>query len=437
MLNLPNVVITGRDEDEESYLIHAESEATVRLCPSCGSFNSVVIGSRNQPFVDTQMHAKTVRILFTRKRLKCKDCGKTYFELLEWLHEDFRMPTRTVDYIIKRAARVPFLSVASELGVDEKTVRNVFANYVELIESKHDWQAPRVLGIDETHFSQKMHLVLTDIERKTLLDLRRDRSQEAAKNAIVRLRGWAGIEIVCMDMWRPYRNAVRDILPNAVVVIDRFHVARMANEAMEAARKGLRASLSKKERIRLKDDRKILLKRRDNITGLNETASFHFWTEEYPELMSVYNAKEAFLDLWLMPTRGDAMEYWENWLRITDSETKKHFSQAITAMRNWHEEIFNWWDFRYTNALTESLNNLIKAAFRSGRCYSFEVLRAKLLFTKGGLETTAESLNKPRPEPTEMILIEEPELFLHGTRINMPVPAFELVADHTDTHNQS
>lgn len=64
VLNLPNVVITGRDEDEESYLIHAESEATVRLCPSCGSFNSVVIGSRNQPFVDTQMHAKTVRIDF-------------------------------------------------------------------------------------------------------------------------------------------------------------------------------------------------------------------------------------------------------------------------------------------------------------------------------------------------------------------------------------
>lgn len=29
------------------------------------------------------------------------------------------------------------------------------------------------------------------------------------------------------------------------------------------------------------------------------------------------------------------------------------------------------------------------------------------------------------------------ELFLHGTRIDMPVPAFELVADHTDTHNQS
>lgn len=36
VLNLPNVVITGRDEDEESYLIHAESEATVRLCPGCG-----------------------------------------------------------------------------------------------------------------------------------------------------------------------------------------------------------------------------------------------------------------------------------------------------------------------------------------------------------------------------------------------------------------
>ncbi|MBF4348643.1 hypothetical protein EAY19_21515, partial [Vibrio anguillarum] len=163
------------EEHEDSYVIHAESVVIVRDCPECRSADSVVIGKRVQRYVYTQMHAKTVRISFTRKRLKCKPCGKTYFEPLEWLHEDFRMPKRTVDYIVKRAAKVPFLSVASELGVDEKTIRNVFANYVTAIENKHDWQAPRVLGIDETHFSQKMHLVMTDIEKRTLLDMRKDR----------------------------------------------------------------------------------------------------------------------------------------------------------------------------------------------------------------------------------------------------------------------
>lgn len=56
------------------------------------------------------------------------------------------MPRRIVDCIVKRATKVPFLSVASELAVDEKTIRNVFDNYVTAIENKHDWQAPRFHG---------------------------------------------------------------------------------------------------------------------------------------------------------------------------------------------------------------------------------------------------------------------------------------------------
>ncbi|HDM8225478.1 TPA: ISL3 family transposase [Vibrio campbellii] len=424
------------EEREESYIIHAESVVVIRDCPECRSANSVVIGKRVQKYVDAQMHTKKVRIEYTRKRLKCKSCNKTYFEPLEWLHEDFRMPKRTVEYAVKQAAKVPFLSVARELGVDEKTVRNIFANYVTTIENKHDWQAPRVLGIDETHFSKKMHLVMTDIEKKTLLDMRRDRSQEATQKAIMRLRGWNDIEIVCIDMWRPYLRAVKQLIPNTVVVIDRFHVAKMGNEAMEKARKAVRAKLTVKERKKLKNDRKILLKRRDNIKGLNELASFEFWTNEYPQLMEVYNAKEGFLGMWDMPTRKEAEDYWENWKSVATPTVREFFSEAIRAVDNWHEEIFNWWDYPYTNAVTESLNNTIKGVFRNGRGYSFEVLRAKLLYTKGGLETTIDSLNQPRPEPTDMIFFDEPEMSFHGTRMTVNKLFYEQVIIQSNTHKK-
>ncbi|EPF9375890.1 transposase [Vibrio parahaemolyticus] len=67
-------------------------------------------------------------------------------------------------------------------------------------------------------------------------------------------------------MWRPYLRAAKQLLPDVVVVVvDRFHVAKMAGEAMEKARKSLRSELSDKERKKLKNDRKILLKRRDRF----------------------------------------------------------------------------------------------------------------------------------------------------------------------------
>lgn len=52
-------------------------------------------------------------------------------------------------------------------------------------------------------------------------------------------------------------------------------------------------------------------------------------------------------------------------------------------MHNWNDEIFAYFDQSVTNAYTESTNNLIRAMQRLGRGYSFEVLRAKMLYTAG------------------------------------------------------
>lgn len=38
-------------------------------------------------------------------------------------------------------------------------------------------------------------------------------------------------------MWTPYRDAVQAVLPDARIVIDKFHVVRMANDALEKVRK--------------------------------------------------------------------------------------------------------------------------------------------------------------------------------------------------------
>jgi transposase len=59
------------------------------------------------------------------------------------------------------------------------------------------------------------------------------------------------------------------------------------------------------------------------------------------------------------------------------------FQPILTAMTNWETEIFNYFDHPITNAYTEALNGLIKMVNRTGRGYSFEALRAKILYTEG------------------------------------------------------
>ncbi|RAR58580.1 transposase [Onishia taeanensis] len=90
------------------------------------------------------------------------------------------------------------------------------------------------------------------------MDLLPGRQQEAVTKRLMSMTDRDEVEIVSMDMWKPYRRAAQAALPQARSVVDKFHVARMSNEALEKIRKGLRKELKANQR---RTDRKILLKR--------------------------------------------------------------------------------------------------------------------------------------------------------------------------------
>jgi hypothetical protein len=76
---------------------------------------------------------------------------------------------------------------------------------------------------------------------------------------------------------------------------------------------------------------------------------------------------------------GDALRCLE---RAPPKPLKRFFRPLLTAMGNWREEIFAYFDHRYTNATAEALNGLIKIVNRTGRGYN-RTLRAKMLLSKG------------------------------------------------------
>ncbi len=70
-----------------------------------------------------------------------------------------------------------------------------------------------------------------------------------------------------------------------------------------------------------------------------------------------------------------------NWKESIPTSIRSYFADLDRAITNWHTEVFNYFDNRITNAYTESANNHIKSIARQGRGYSFDVLRARTLFT--------------------------------------------------------
>jgi len=165
-------------------------------------------------------------------------------------------------------------------------------------------------------------------------------------------------------------------------VVDKFHVVRMANDALERVRKDLRKELKPSQSRTLKGDRKILLKRAHEVSD-RERLIMETWTGAFPQLLAAYEHKERFYGIWDATTRLQAEAALDEWIATIPKGQKEVWSDLVRAVGNWREETMTYFetDMPVTNAYTESINRLAKDKNREGRGYSFEVMRARMLYT--------------------------------------------------------
>lgn len=384
ILNLPAYTVTALQENDHDYHVDAEVNSTPSTCPHCQSDNLVGFGRREQMVKDLPMHGKRVGLYVDTKRFKCRSCAKTFYEKLPAVDEKRLMTGRLAEWVGKQAIKRTFASIAEEIGVTEGTVRSVFSDYVNALEKTVRFETPRWMGIDEIHLI-KPRGVISNIENNTIVELLPNRNKETVIRYLSQLEGRDRIHYVAMDMWMPYKDAVELVLPQAMIVIDKFHVVKMANEAMERIRKSFRESLLPKQRRGLMHDRFVMLKRESELSD-SEALKLSGWLNNYPELGVAYKLKEDFFNIYAASSRHEALARYEQWEKSITQEVRDAFSDLIRAWRNWQPYILNYFDHPVTNAYTESLNNLIRVMNRLGRGYSFEALRAKILFAEGAFK---------------------------------------------------
>lgn len=382
VLNLSKYNILASKLDAHDYHIEVETANPPTACIECGS-EDIVGGGRQEVLIkDLPMHGKRVGIYVKARRLRCRSCGKTVTERLPDVAEGQRMTTRLHRWIGEQSITKTFTSIADEVGVSEGLVRLIFKEYVTKMEDSVVFETPEWMGIDEIHIIKKPRCVISDIEHCTVVDLLPNRNKPLIVNYLMKLNNRHSIKCVTMDMWLPYKDAVYSTLPNAFIVVDKFHVLRMANQSLEVIRKGIRTDLTAKQRRGLMHDRFILLKRKHNLQPFDQI-TLDSWTKNYPALGEAYHAKEAFFDMYDSMSIPEATDAYNDWCNSLSPEISGAFKPLTTAMGNWQTEIMNYFEHPVTNSYTESLNSLIRVVNRCGRGYSFEALRAKILFSSG------------------------------------------------------
>ena len=384
ILNLSAYTVTSFQETDHDYHIDAVAVRGPIACPHCHNEKFYSYGRREQMVKDLPMHGKRVGIYIDTRRYRCRSCLKTFYETLPSINAKRSMTNRLVDWIGKQSIKRTFSSIAEEVGVAEGTVRLIFKDYVADLNDKFRYETPEWMGIDEIHLIRPRG-VIANIREKTIVELLPNRTKETMIRYLSGLENHSKVRYVAIDMWKPYRDAVQRVMPDATIIIDKFHVLRMANDAMERVRKSCRESLTPKQRRGLMHDRFVMLKREDTLSD-QEALLLSGWTKNFPTLGRAYQLKEDFFKIYDSKDKADALEKFAAWERSLTQELRPAFSNLLKAWRNWQPYITAYFDHPVTNAYTESLNNLIRVVNRLGRGYSFDALRAKILYAEGALK---------------------------------------------------
>ncbi len=394
ILNLPAYRVLQVEDTDGDYHIKAETTSPPDRCNHCGSDVLVGFGRRENWIRDLPIHGKRVGLSIDSRRFRCKTCGKTFYESLPNVDSKRSMTVRLKTWLEKRSLRHPFTHLAEETGVSNTTIREVFDDYGRELQESFRFETPEVLGIDEVHLIRRSRAVFTNIPSCYVIEMLPDRNKTTVGRYLSDLPDKRRIRCVAIDMWRPYQDAVRDALPGVPVVVDKFHVVRMANAALDALRKTVGGTFHPEKRRALMRNRHLLLKRSSDLNDI-QRKRLEEWGRDFPILARAHQAKERFFDLYESPSRSEAAKRYKEWDESLDHEIRPTFGPLLTAFHNWEGSILAFFDHRVTNACAESANNLIRAVQRMGRGYSFDVLRTRILFVRHGAHRM-KPFRKPR-----------------------------------------
>jgi len=174
-------------------------------------------------------------------------------------------------------------------------------------------------------------------------------------------------------MWKPYKNVSEALMPQAEVVVDRFHVMKQVNEELDRARKKIKKATevlknnSEKSRIlsRIKTSKYVLLKNEDALTEI-EKSQLESVKKVALTLQKMHQMKEDFRQIFEFPK-----DWVEGLLSLSDwlKDAISVFSKSCGTIIRWIGEIIAYFDRRTTQGVVEGINNNLKLIKR--KTYGF------------------------------------------------------------------
>ena len=390
LLGLAEFKVTHFEVEGRKLHLKCEHREQVAICPGCRELSTKLHQCKEREVRDLSIMGRRVILHFPNRRFWCECCKSPFTERLasiDWR----RRQTRRYEYCIyKQCLDSDRKAVAEREGLSQSTVKDIFIKWAKRETSHTLVSSVRVLGIDEISLKKRHKqyaLVLSDLEKHCVIAILPDRKKET-------LIGWLktlseterrAIRVVSTDLWEPYRQAIRQVLPWAQQVADRFHVMKQLNGRLSQARRALQKQADEATREILKGSRWVLLKSRDDLLP-KEEAKLQAVLNASPELRTMYLLKEEFRTICdKVQTREQAARFLLAWICKVKFTGNPRLLKFVNTLCNWWDEFLNYFIDRVSQGFVEGINNAIRTIIRRAYGFhNFDYFRLHVLAQHGG-----------------------------------------------------
>ena len=335
---------------------------------------------------------------YTLRRVECPEHG-VVTESVPWANHEARFTAEFEELAAYLAQRMDKTAVCTLMGINWRTVGAIVARIVKTRLDPKRLENLYVIGVDEISFRRHHEYVtvVVDHAKRRVVWTGEGKGADTLKKFFDELGEERSklITDVTLDMSAAYISAVRDRAPQATLNFDRFHVQKLANEALDEVRRAEVREAFGEEASFIKKARWALLKNPWNLTR-KQGQKLREIQQNNRRLYRAYLLKESLARVldYVQPGRASAaLDDWLSWARR--SQLKPFIKLAGTVAKH-SEGILAYVKSRLTNGLTEGLNNLIRLITR--RAFGFHgapALQAMIQLCCGKIV-----LNPPLPSPT-------------------------------------
>lgn len=357
------------DMKEEAHWIEVLGEYRTEEaeCPRCGRPTWQVHQRHLQRKRDARLWRKPVWLALLKRRFRCRNCRKVFTEPDPACGARRRTTARLRETVAGLASEATVRAVARMEEVSEGLVER---SWVEKHSVVRPPAKPHVfLGLDGFCVRKpgRMWTGMWDLETKDSVAFISGERKVDVQKMLERHASRDTVKAVAIDLSEALRQSVELVLPDAVLVADKFHVVALTGRALhevhgEKRRRGSVAWL--------------LQRGVERLTPAQRERVVEVLMKE-PDLARAWGLKEGLRAVYKKRRREEAAAALDTWIREAQASGLRPFQRAGATLSKWRREVLNYWRYPITNALVEGKHNRIKTLKR--RAYGYRNDRSFLL----------------------------------------------------------